>query len=165
MKITAIEEYGLRCLLHVARREQEGKSVSLREIAQLEQISLHYATKLVTSLRKAGLVTSVRGSKGGFRLIRPPEDVTVAQIMQALDGSLAEEEKTLTEKFCNRYSGLHGECVRKAGCMVRPLWLTLSKYLYGAMSHITLKQFLENEANADQFVKEAFHKYMQETTS
>ena len=67
MKISALEEYGLRCLVHLARRDQDAP-VSAREVAAAEGLTVEYVTQLLVRLRRAGLVRSVRGSRGGFLL-------------------------------------------------------------------------------------------------
>ena len=87
MKITAQEEYGLRCLLHLARtRDPLGQNI--REIAEAENLSIPYVAKLLAVLRRAGLITSVRGRKGGYLLARPAGDIRLGEVMQALGGPL-----------------------------------------------------------------------------
>ena len=147
MRITATEEYGLRCLLEVARRVQEGKPTTIRGIAEKEGISMEYATKLMMKLRKGGLVKSVRGANGGYTLVGTVEEVSLAKVMQILDSNdyMDQQEDGSGSKFCDHFTGLKQECVHKGSCSVRPLWVTVSGYLYGALKHITLKQLLDSE--------------------
>ena len=75
MKITAQEEYGLRCLLRLARVEPDQPPLTIPEIAADEKLSVPNVAKLLSVLRQAGLIESVRGRTGGYRLARPPADV------------------------------------------------------------------------------------------
>src|SRR5260370_8079238 len=83
MKITAQEEYGLRCLLRLAQAA-EGQSLTLPDIASGEGLSVPYAAKLLTVLRQAGLIASVRGRAGGYRLARPPEHIPLRPLLLTL---------------------------------------------------------------------------------
>jgi len=83
MKITSQEEYGLRCLLQLARAEA-GHSLTIPEIASQEGLSHPYVAKLLAVLRQAGLIESVRGRAGGYRLARMPVAVTLGTILKVL---------------------------------------------------------------------------------
>ncbi|MGB9605411.1 MAG: Rrf2 family transcriptional regulator, partial [Bryobacteraceae bacterium] len=98
MKISAQEEYGLRCLLQLGRRP--GEMLTIRDIAQAEGLSREYVAKLMRLLRRAGLVRSVRGQAGGYVLPRPLEKITVAEALEALGGRLWEPD------FCRQHPGL-----------------------------------------------------------
>lgn len=160
MRITATEEYGVRCLLHVARAGESNKSVTIREVAEKEGISLDYATKLMTLLRQGGLVNSVRGANGGYTLSRPVDDVSLAEILRSLDDAFADEGKITTSKLCEKFPGQKDGCVHMDNCTVRPVWLTLSDYLYGSLHKITLRHMLEkDEAETAKHIKAAFKEY------
>jgi DNA-binding transcriptional ArsR family regulator len=77
MKVTAQEEYGLRCLVQVARGHAQGRSLSITEIAQGEGLSTPYVGKILAVLRKGGLVTAARGRSGGYTLTRNPRAITL----------------------------------------------------------------------------------------
>lgn len=160
MRITAIEEYGLRCLLHVVRETELGKSVTIREVAEKERLSMEYATKLMMRLRKASLIKSIRGIKGGYSLTRPAQEVSVAAVMHALDDSLGDEESQHLEKFCNKFSGLEQECVHIGNCAIRPLWSILSQYFYGVLSRINLKQLLDSEIETAKLIQNTFREHV-----
>ncbi len=85
MKISAQEEFGLRCLLQLARAEAQEESLTLAQIARLEGISVANAGKLMWILNKAGLVQSQRGTKGGYRLARPASDIHLNEVISVLD--------------------------------------------------------------------------------
>ena len=82
MKISAVEEYGLRCLLQLARTASEQPLVSAEEIAIREGLSVAYVEKILSQLRKAGLVKSVRGMYGGYQLARPADDIRVGDLVR-----------------------------------------------------------------------------------
>ena len=83
MKLSAQEEYGLRCLLQVARRFPGG-SATIPEIAEAEGLSPHNAARYLATLRRSGLVDSERGQRGGYSLARPPSLITVAEAVASL---------------------------------------------------------------------------------
>ena len=85
MKISAQEEYGLRCLLQLARAEAVGESLTLAQIAEREGISVANAGKLMWILNKAGLVQSQRGTKGGYHLARPASEIHLNEVIRVLD--------------------------------------------------------------------------------
>src|SRR5215207_3929734 len=84
MKVSAQEEYGLRCLLQLAQLG-EGEYLSLAQIAEREGISAANAGKLLWILSKANLVSSIRGTKGGYRLARPSSEIHLSEIIKVLD--------------------------------------------------------------------------------
>src|SRR5262249_9079445 len=90
MKITAQEEYGLRCLLRLAGAT-EGQSLTLPEVAAAEGLSVPYAAKLLAVLRQAGIIESVRGRLGGYRLARPPKQIGLGSLLLVLGEPLFEE--------------------------------------------------------------------------
>src|SRR5581483_9250551 len=87
MKITAQEEYGLRCLLRLARAA-EGQSLTIPEIAAVEGMSGPYVAKLLAVLRQKGLIESVRGRAGGYRLARPPSEIAIGSLLLVLGDPL-----------------------------------------------------------------------------
>lgn len=87
MRLTAKSEYGLLAMIDLACRCGDGP-VSAREISERQAIPGKFLEQLFVSLRKAGLVTAARGARGGFVLSRPPEDVTVLDVVEALEGPL-----------------------------------------------------------------------------
>lgn len=92
MKLSTKGRYGLRALVDLAANE-EGEAVSLARTAQRQKLSLNYLEQVFGMLRRAGIVVSVKGSGGGFRLKRDMDDITVKEILEALEGkfSIAED--------------------------------------------------------------------------
>ncbi len=87
MRLTAKSEYGLLAMIDLACREGDGP-VSAREISERQAIPAKFLEQLFVALRKAGLVSAVRGARGGFALARPAEAITVLQVVEALEGPL-----------------------------------------------------------------------------
>lgn len=142
MKISAQEEYGLRCLLQLARAESHGESLTIAQIAALEGISVANAGKLMWILNKAGLVQSQRGTKGGYRLSRPADRIRLNEVISIQD-------KERMETHCKSYSGLLDACVHTGDCGIRPVIVELHQIVENALSEITLAQLLGTEANVD----------------
>jgi len=137
MKITALEEYGLRCLLQIARGEKQGPSIS--GIAGKEGLSIQYVSKITAHLRKAGLIESRRGIKGGYRLVRKPEEVRLLDVMRALGGDMFAKE------FCEEHTGRQRECVHEKNCSIRSVWNVLCDYMTSILQELTLRDLLDDE--------------------
>src|SRR5438046_10677342 len=108
MKITAQEEYGLRCLLRLAQ-SREGHSLTIPDIAAAEGLSVPYVAKLLSVLRQAGLVDSERGRTGGYRLAGTASDITLGQVLLVLGERLFDEPA-----YCQTPAGSdghNGNCV------------------------------------------------------
>jgi Rrf2 family protein len=132
MKLTSQEEYGLRCLLHVARRVGPG-TMTIPEISGHEGISTFYAAKLLRVLRRAGFLKSVRGAVGGYELARPAEQIYVSEVLTALGGRLFDDH------FCEEHAGHELACSHSVDCSVRTLWRTVQLVVDQVLSKITLK--------------------------
>ena len=139
MRITAQEEYGLRCLLQLARREPPQQLMPVREVAQKEGLSNAYAEKLLRLLAKAGLVHSVRGIKGGYRLNRAPSQITLGEVIRAM-GTVE-----TTEHICNAFTGVKEECVHFSDCGIRSIWSGLTTYIQRFLDENTLADTLGTE--------------------
>jgi Rrf2 family protein len=146
MKISAQEEYGLRCLVQLADLD-EGESLTLPQIAEREGISAANAGKLMWLLNKAGFVLSTRGTKGGYVLARPASDILLSEIIRVLD------EDVMT-KHCESYTGVMDSCVHNGDCGIRPVIVGLHEIVENALSKITLAQLVGSESSVDAM----FHK-------
>ena len=99
MKLSTQEEYGLRCLLQLARAG-EGASLTITDMAEREGISSPNVAKIMRILRRSGLVRSTRGKAGGYTLARPAKDVRALDVLSSLGGRLFDPG------FCDRHSGV-----------------------------------------------------------
>ena len=138
MKITAQEEYGLRCLLQLARSPQ-GRVVSVKEIAAKEGLSSANVEKLLRILSRAGLVHSMRGLKGGYILNRPPAQVTLGEVIRALGAMQT------TDHICTVFTGKEDACVHFRDCGIRSVWSGLTNYIQSFLDRATLASLLDNE--------------------
>ena len=121
-----------------ALAESYGKGpVSLAQIAQREQISLPYLEQLVAALRRKGLVESVRGAHGGYRLTLPPEQVTLGDVLRA-----AAED--IGPVGCVDGTGDGSGCDREAECAVRPAWARLRNTMVDILDSTTLADLCKN---------------------
>jgi len=139
VQLLASEEYGLRCLLQVARRHGRGP-VRTAEIAAAEGLSPEYAAKLLRQLRLAGLVGSVRGVAGGYRLMRAPAEIPVWSALEALGGEFFRGD------FCECHPGSQRCCVRSADCSLRALWHRMQQALRSALAGVSLADLARGEA-------------------
>jgi Rrf2 family protein len=141
MKITAQEEYGLRCLLRLARAYGE-QPLTIPEVAAAESLSPPYVAKLLSILRQAGLLDSVRGRTGGYHLARPPAEVHLGAVLRALSEPLFEDPG-----YCERHAGpeVQGPCVHKDGCSLRALWQALEQWMRHLLDQVTLEDLLHGE--------------------
>jgi Rrf2 family protein len=138
MKITSQEEYGLRCLLRLAEAGTD-RSLTIPEIAAAEGLSTPYVAKLLAVLRQAGLIDSVRGCLGGYRLARPAVDVTIGEVLAALGEPLFEDPG-----YCTKHAGTEtdGACVHHGHCNLKDLWQSLEQWMRRALEQITLADAL-----------------------
>ena len=127
----------MRCLLQVAR-EPDGFA-TVPEVARREGLTRSYVAKLLGILRQAGLLESVRGRGGGFRLARSADGVDVGSVLAALDAPL------YCEDFCGQYTGGCQECVHNEDCSIRALWATINGMVAETLSQTTLKDLLRDE--------------------
>ena len=141
MKISALDEYGLRILLRIARAEgDEGLSIS--QLSDLEGLSTSYVGKLTRTLRKGGLISSTRGQKGGYVLARAPHEITVNQALRALGGTLYDNE------FCGSHSGERRLCTNSVDCSIRSLWRLVQKNVDQLLDQVTLEHLMGTEKDS-----------------
>lgn len=139
MKITSQEEYGLRCLVQVAQLTKKDELASLDDIASAEHITTDYAAKLLSVLRQANLIESVRGKSGGYKLAKDPEKIYLDEVIRALNGELFETDS------CNQFPGNDTKCIHINCCSIRSVWISISQILFGILKQINLKDLLEKE--------------------
>ena len=139
MRLSALEEYGMRCLLQVARQQGEGMC-RIPEIAAAEGLSQEYTAKLMRVLRQGDLVISFRGASGGYRLARPAEEITMWDAMRVLDGPL------FTDAFCIHHTGQRADCVHTDDCTLRTVWGWLGGTIETALRRISIADLNRSES-------------------
>ena len=139
MKISTKGRYGLRILLDLAIHQSE-KPRLIRDIAKSQQISEKYINRLVIALRKAGMIRSVRGVNGGFHIAMKPEDITLLDVIEVMEGPLSIVDCVKTPRRCAMHEN----------CAPREIWCTLNEDIRNLMRRTTLADILEayNRQNA-----------------
>ena len=131
MRLSTKGRYSVTAMMDLAIHDQAGP-VTLADISQCQGISLSYLEQLFSRLRKAGLVKGVRGPGGGYRLAKPATDISIAEIINAVDESVD----------VTRCSG-EGNCQDGERCLTHELWTELSDRLYKFLDGITLAKFVD----------------------
>lgn len=149
MKISAQEEYGLRCLLRLC--EAENYALTLPEIAAAEGLSVSYVAKLMGVLRQAGLLESVRGRSGGYRLACQPDEIGLGSLLLILGEPLFDDPG-----YCQRHAGVteNGLCVHHGGCSLKSLWSTLELWIRSTLDQITLADLMTHRDRIADLLKE-----------
>ena len=135
MKISTKGRYALRLLLDLGEHRGEG-FVSLKEIAERQDISKKYLEQIIPILNKTGVLRTNRGAQGGYMLARTPDKYTVGEILRLTEGSLApvaclEQEPNL--------------CERQESCATLPVWRGLYRVINDYLDNITLQDILDQE--------------------
>lgn len=133
MKISTRGRYGLRILVDLAM-QKEDKPRLIKEIAESQQISKKYISQLILDLREAGLIGSVRGAKGGLRMAKRAEEISLRAIIEAMEGELAIVDCIQSTQGCERYSE----------CQTRNVWERLNSEIRNSMEQITLAEIIAN---------------------
>jgi Rrf2 family protein len=142
MRITTWAEYGLIVSLHLARHGGV-RPRAAREIAEREGLPPDYVEQILLKLRRAGLVKSIRGAKGGYFLARPPERLTVRDVIDAA------ESRTF-EVNCEVYPINAQRCRSTHGCPIRPLWHALQRHIDEFLEGVSLADLLGGEDAVDE---------------
>ncbi len=134
MRLTTRSRYGTRLLLDIALHQDNGW-VTTSDIASRQNISQKYLEKLVISLRQHGLIQSKRGPLGGHKLAKPPEEITVGDVVRAL------EEQVLLST-CSDGNPLCGQCTRAGECVTQFIWIEASNVLMQTLDSYRLIDLL-----------------------
>jgi Rrf2 family cysteine metabolism transcriptional repressor len=129
MKISAKEENGLRAMVELAEQYGSGP-VSLNEVARSLDISLDYLEQIVPFLRDAGLLNSTRGARGGYELSQPPDEITVGEVLRALDGDIL-PIRCLSEEGAS-------PCDQSLTCAARTVWQAIHSRVSETLDSMTL---------------------------
>src|SRR5215207_8629461 len=139
MKVSTRVHYGLRAMTELARSYRHGRPLSISEIARSEALPLAYLEQLVGELRRAGLVEGTRGVRGGYRLARGPEAITVGDVYRVLEGEVAPVE-------CTAEDYLPGSCARETVCLSRNIWERVQLAILAVLDTTTLDNLVLSEA-------------------
>jgi Rrf2 family transcriptional regulator, iron-sulfur cluster assembly transcription factor len=140
MRYTTKTEYGIICLAHMAKKEWPGAS-TVKEIAEHEGFSSTFTEKILQGLRRAGIAASQQGNKGGWTLTRPASEITMKEIVEALEGSTF-------EAFCDPKRRESIVCTHFSICKLKPIWYQTKRTLDDLYGKITLRTIAEDMMGA-----------------
>jgi Rrf2 family cysteine metabolism transcriptional repressor len=151
MKVSTRGEYGLRAMVALAKNHGQGP-MSIAAMSKASSVPMPYLEQLIGPLRRAGLVESTRGARGGYRLTRSPETVKIGDVYRVMEGPVAPMEcvsEDLTEQICPLIEG----------CETRPVWLRMRDAIAETLDSTTLADLIResprNRAEADEPVAAA----------
>jgi Rrf2 family protein len=148
MKLSAQEEYGLRCLLRIANRDG-GSALTIPEISAAEGLSAPYVGKLMRILRQGGFVRSTRGQAGGYALARPASLIGVGDVLGVLGGRMVEDD------FCSQFAGQSEVCTRTIDCAMRSLWNAVQSAVDSVLVGTTLDDLTRDEQDMTTWLADA----------
>ena len=132
MKLSTRSRYGTRMMLDLAKHYNEGP-VQIGDIANRQDVSVKYLEQLIIPLKKANLVKSVRGSKGGHMLAKPPNKISIGQIVKVLEGGIQLSNCLESIDVCNR----------SPSCLTRDIWREATKAMCDKLNSINLSKAIE----------------------
>lgn len=135
MQITRQADYALRAMAFLARMEPNQRAAT-SQIADEQRIPPSFLAKIISQLSIAGLIHTSRGARGGVSLSRSPEEISVLEVVEAIDGPIALNECTVSESVC-----FFGE-----ECMIRPIWCEAQTELVERLKNTTFSQFLNGHS-------------------
>ena len=135
MKLSTKGRYGLRAVIDIAVNS-ETEAVALSSIAARQDISISYLEQLIAKLKKAGIVNSVRGAQGGYTLAKDPEEISVGNILRALEGDLNPVD-------CAEITGGESTCSGSDICVTKYVWKRISESINKAVDEIMLSELVD----------------------
>jgi Rrf2 family protein len=137
MRITTWAEYGVICALHLARKTEKGP-VTGREIAAQERLPADYVEQILLRLRRAGVITSTRGARGGYMLAKPPEEISIRSVIHA-------SELETFDLHCLSHPVEEDRCAASHNCSIRPVWVLLQTKIDDVLESVCLADLLQDE--------------------
>lgn len=134
MKVSTKGRYGLRAIVDLAVHDKEGQ-VSLKSVADRQGLSENYLEQLFSSLKKSGLVKSIRGAQGGYFLAKPADKITVGDVLRSLEGTLAPVECIDLDSPT--------ECKKADSCVTAKVWIKLRDKINEVVDSITIADLVE----------------------
>ncbi len=148
MKFSTQEEYGLRCLLQIARAGA-GQSLTIPEISVAEGLSESNVAKLLRILRLGGFITSERGRDGGYALAKTPEEIVLGAVLASLGGRIVEDD------FCAKHSGVNRFCIHSVDCTIMTVWENVQSAIDGVLFNTKLSDLLPTASSGAKTVEVA----------
>jgi Rrf2 family cysteine metabolism transcriptional repressor len=133
MKLSTKGRYGTRAMIDIALYKESGSTL-LKDISSRQGISLKYLDHILSSLRKAGLIKNVRGKGGGYSLTRPAAQITLCDIIEAVEGSLAPVECVDNPEYCKK----------TATCSAHDVWVKVRESIEDVLRNTSLQSLTES---------------------
>jgi len=141
MRLSTKGRYGLRAVVDLAIYSKD-EAVSISSIAAREDLSESYLEQLIAKLKKAGLVNSIRGTNGGYILAKKPKEISVGDILRALEGDLAVVECPNSDS----------ECANFDSCVTKYVWKRINDSINTAVDSMTLDEIVENSHKLEKYI-------------
>jgi len=141
VKISTKGRYALRVIIELAQRNTDGY-VSLKTIAEHQEISMKYLEMIVSILHASGFVISLRGKSGGYRLAKEPGEYTVGSILKLTEGSLAP---------VSCLDGQENTCGRAENCITLPMWKKLDTLIDDYLESVTIEDLISRQETRDNY--------------
>jgi Rrf2 family transcriptional regulator, cysteine metabolism repressor len=135
MRVSTKGDYGIRALIELSHHFGETRPTQSSEIAARQKIPESYLEQLLTTLRRAGFIRSVRGPQGGHALIRDPQDLRVSEVIEALEGSIMPID-CLDES---------SQCTKSGGCAQRDMWAAVRDAILNVLGNTTIAELAERD--------------------
>lgn len=137
MRVTTWAEYGVICALHLAKRAS-ATPVTGRDIAAQERLPADYVEQILLRLRRADVIKSTRGARGGYMLARPAAEISLRDVIHA-------SELETFDVHCISHPVEEDRCSSSHNCSIRPVWMMLQRKIDDVLSSVTLADLLEDE--------------------
>ncbi|MBQ2791644.1 MAG: Rrf2 family transcriptional regulator [Oscillospiraceae bacterium] len=137
MKISTKGRYGLRMMIDIAMNQQEGP-VSVRDIARRQSLSDKYLEQIITQANRAGLLKSIRGAGGGYQLSRDAKDISVGDVLRAMEGSLS------PVACVQELAGETAPCQNSGECATYELWRDIKAAVDAVVDNRSLQDMIDN---------------------
>ncbi len=138
MRITTLAEYGVICALHLAKRAGDGP-VTGREIAEREGLPVDYVEQILLRMRRADIVKSTRGARGGYALARGPHLISVRDVIAA-------SELQTFDLHCVSHPVAEERCSASHACSIRPVWVMLQQKIDSVLDSVRLSDLMLDES-------------------
>ena len=132
MRITAKARYGLRILMDIAVNERPERPRTIKEISEAQGIGEKFISRLVVSLRENGMIHSERGRDGGFRLAKAPSDITLLDVIEALQGPISVVDCV----------GCPRNCDKTKKCVASSIWVDVNSAIRSSLAGITMEKIM-----------------------
>ena len=135
MRLTRAGEYAVRCVLYLAKKG-DGELVSRQEIAEECDVPSHFLAKIAQQLAKAGIIEILQGAKGGYRLVKPPDKITLLDVIETIIGEIFLNDCVIRPEACHK----------SLDCAVNRVWIKARDHLRTILAEVTFADLMKEES-------------------